>query len=154
MSPGTAATATVAASPYAITATERPSARAWATTPSTYAPGQAHRQPVGADDHRQECRQDLRPDVETFSRGPSSHLRSRQRRRGRQRDRPETVPGAAADGHGRGGLAYAIKASNAVTGTGLSNYTITYVNGQLTVNPAATLTDRGRRTSARPMGRR
>src|SRR6202041_1634365 len=34
------------------------------------------------------------------------------------------------------GAPYAIAASNAV-GSGLSNYTISYVNGALTVNPAA-----------------
>jgi filamentous hemagglutinin family protein len=44
-------------------------------------------------------------------------------------------PGAAATASVAGGP-YTITASGA-TGTGLSNYTISYVNGQLTVNPAA-----------------
>src|SRR6202044_801298 len=46
-----------------------------------------------------------------------------------------TSPGAAATAT-VAGSPYAITASGAA-GSGLSNYTITYVNGQLTVNPAA-----------------
>jgi hypothetical protein len=46
-----------------------------------------------------------------------------------------TSPGAAATATVAGGP-YAITTSAAV-GSGLSNYTITYVNGQMTVNPAA-----------------
>ena len=46
-----------------------------------------------------------------------------------------TSTGCGGDRDG-GRLAYAIVPSAAV-GTGLSNYTITYVNGSLTVNPAA-----------------
>ena len=49
------------------------------------------------------------------------------------------------------GSPYAITASAAV-GTGLANYTITYANGSLTVNPAP-LTITANQRDARPTGR-
>ena len=57
-----------------------------------------------------------------------------QRRHGRRRDRDQHGRGGDGDG---GRLDLPIVPSAATFGTGLGNYTITYVNGTLTVNPAA-----------------
>jgi hypothetical protein len=53
--------------------------------------------------------------------------------------------GAASSAGVDGGTPYAIVASNAI-GTGLSNYTISYVNGALAVNPAALQITAGNQT--------
>ncbi len=129
-SPGTAATATVAASPYAITATAAVGTGLGNYT-ITYAPGQLTVNPsaltITAKNAGKTYGQTLTFAGTEFT---TSGLVNG--------DGVGSVtlnsPGAAATAT-VAGSPYAIKASNAV-GTGLGNYTITYVNGQLTVNPA------------------
>ena len=76
--------------------------------------------------------QDLRPDGDV-RRHRVHHQRPGQRRHGHQRDPDQRRAAATAT---VAGSPYAIVPSAAV-GTGLGNYTISYVNGTLTVNRQA-----------------
>ena len=86
----------------------------------------------GADDHGEQREQDLRPDGDV-RRYRVHDERPGQRRHGHGRDRDEHRAGGDSDG---GRLAVRHRAQRGGW-SGLGNYTITYVNGTLTVNPAA-----------------
>ncbi len=130
-SAGADPTATVAGSPYAITASAAVGTGLGNYTISL-CQRPAHGQHRRADHHGQQHEQDLRPH------GDLRRHRVHHQRPGQRRHRHSvtlTSPGAAGTAT-VAGSPYAITASDAV-GSGLGNYTITYVNGQLTVNTAA-----------------
>ena len=117
---------------HPITPSAATSRRAWQQLHDHLRRRHADGQPGGADDHGQQREQDLRPDGD-LRRHRVHDQRPGQRRHGQQRDR---------DQHGRGGDGGGRdrpdRAQRRDVSAGLSsNYTITYVNGTLTVNPAA-----------------
>ena len=121
-------------SPAALShhAVARPSAPASATTRSRYVDGSPDRHAGRADDHGRRREQDLRRHGH-LRRHRVHDERPGQRRHGRQRDPDQHR--RRGDGHRRRQPVPDHPVGRA-SGTGLGNYTITYVDGTLTVSKA------------------